>query len=73
MTEDITAPLAGKVIKVNIAPGASVAEDDEILVIEAMKMETLVYAPCAGVVTAVKVKKGDEVQEDQVLASIKTA
>jgi biotin carboxyl carrier protein len=73
MPEDITAPLAGKVIKVNIAPGAAVAEDDEILVIEAMKMETLVYAPCAGVVADVRVKSGDDVQEDDVLATIKPA
>ncbi len=49
------------------------AEDDEILVIEAMKMETLVYAPCAGVVADVRVKNGDDVQEDDVLATIKPA
>jgi biotin carboxyl carrier protein len=73
MAEDITAPLAGKVIKIHIAPGTRVAEDEEILVIEAMKMETLVYAPCAGLVTDVRVKSGDEVQEDEVLASIKPA
>ena len=70
MSEEILAPLAGKVIQINLEIGATVEEDEEILVIEAMKMETPVFAPLAGKVKEVKVGEGDEVEEDQVLAII---
>ncbi len=68
MAEKIIAPLAGKIVSVNIEVGGKVEEDDEALVIEAIKMENPVYAPCDGTVTEVKVAVGDEVEEDQVLA-----
>lgn len=70
MAEDILAPLAGKVVKINLEAGAAVEEDEEALIIEAMKMETPVYVPCDGTVTEIKVKVGDEVEEDDVLAVI---
>lgn len=70
MAENIEAPLAGKIIEMNLTVGQSVEEDEEILVIEAMKMETPVFAPCTGTVKEIKVKEGDEVEEDQVLAVI---
>ncbi len=70
MSEKILAPLAGKIIQLNIEVGAAVEEDQEILVIEAMKMETPVFAPVTGTVSAIGVSTGDEVEEDQVLAVI---
>jgi len=70
MAEDILAPLAGKVLSVAVGVGDRVEEDDEVLVLEAMKMETVVYAPCDGEVTAVTVKVGDQVEEDDPLATI---
>jgi acetyl-CoA carboxylase biotin carboxyl carrier protein len=70
MTQEILAPLAGKVIQLNLEIGAKVEEDEEALVIEAMKMETPVYVPCNGTVKEVRVKEGDEVEEDDVLAII---
>jgi acetyl-CoA carboxylase biotin carboxyl carrier protein len=70
MAEEILAPLAGKVVSVNIAVGDAVEEDDEALVIEAMKMETPIYIPCNGTVKEVRVKEGAEVEEDDVLAVI---
>jgi acetyl-CoA carboxylase biotin carboxyl carrier protein len=70
MAQEVTAPLAGKVLKMNLAVGAKVEEDDDALVIEALKMETPIYVPCDGTVKEVKVKEGDEVEEDQVLAVI---
>jgi biotin carboxyl carrier protein len=70
MEHKVTAPLAGKVMQLNIQVGARVEEDDEALVIEALKMETEVYAPCTGTVKEVKVKEGDQVEEDDVLAVI---
>ena len=70
MAEEVVAPLAGKVLSVAVAVGDTVEEDDEILVLEAMKMETVVYAPCDGVVTAITVKVGDQVEEDDLIATI---
>jgi len=70
MSEEVLAPLAGKIISVGVEPGAAVEEDDEVLVIEAMKMETPVYSPCDGTIKEVKVKQGDEVEEDDLLLII---
>ena len=70
MAEEVLAPLAGKVLSLAVEVGATVEEDDEVLVLEAMKMETVVYAPCDGEVTAIMVKVGDQVEEDDPLATI---
>ncbi len=70
MAEDVLSPLAGKIIKINTKVGADVEEDEEIIIIEAMKMETPIFAPCDGKVADIKVKEGDEVQEDDLLAVI---
>ena len=70
MAEEIRAPMAGKILQVNISPGDKVQEDDELFVIEAMKMENPIYAPISGTVKEVKVKEGDKVEEDDLLAII---
>ena len=70
MTQEIVAPLDGKVFQLKINPGDKVEEDEEILVIEAMKMETPIFVPCDGVVREVNVKEGEEVAENDVLAVI---
>ena len=67
MAEEVRAPLSGKVLSLAVEVGSKVEEDDEILVIEALKMETIVYAPGDGTVTEIKVKEGDQVEEDDVL------
>ena len=68
MAQEILAPLAGKVFKLLADVGEDVEEDDEVIVIEAMKMETPVFAPCDGTIKEIKVKEGDSVEEDDVLA-----
>ena len=70
MAEDVLAPLAGKVLSLAVEVGGVVQEDDEVLVLEAMKMETVVYAPCDGQVAVIKVQVGDQVEEDDLLATI---
>ena len=70
MAEEVLAPLSGVIWKITVAAGDAVEEDDEVLVIEALKMETPVYAPCDGKVGAVHVREGDAVEEDQRLLSI---
>lgn len=68
MAEEILAPLAGKIIKMDLTPGTAVEEDQEVIIIEAMKMETPVFAPCDGVIQSVSLKVGDDVEEDDVIA-----
>jgi acetyl-CoA carboxylase biotin carboxyl carrier protein len=73
MAQEIVAALPGKVSAVNIKVGDKVEEDEEALVIEAMKMETPLFVPCDGTVKEVLVKKGDEVEENDLLAIIEEA
>ena len=70
MDHEIVAPLAGKILQINLEVGGKVEEDEEALVIEAMKMETPIYSPSNGTVKEVRVKEGDTVEEDDVLAVI---
>ena len=70
MAREILAPLDGNVFQLHIKAGDQVEEDEEILVIEAMKMETPIFTPCDGTVREVRVKEGDQVTENEVLAII---
>ena len=70
MAEEVLAPLAGNIWEIIVEVGDTVEEDDDLLVIEALKMENLIYAPCDGKVSEIKVKKGDQVEEDAVLILI---
>jgi len=66
MTE-VRAELVGTVWKITSQVGASVAEEDVLLILESMKMEISVTAPRAGTVKEIKVKEADVVKEGQVL------
>jgi len=70
MATELNAPMSGKIIKISVEVGATVEEDDEMLVLEAMKMENPVYAPCDGKVTEIKTAEGKTVEEDDVLMLI---
>ncbi|MGA3086657.1 MAG: biotin/lipoyl-containing protein [Thermodesulfobacteriota bacterium] len=67
---EILAPMAGKIIEIKVNVGDSVKEDDEVAVIEAMKMEMPIMAYSDGKVKEIKVAKGDSVEADQVLMII---
>ncbi len=67
---DVLAPMVGKILSVKVKPGDSVDEGDEIVILEAMKMEMPVVAPAGGKVKEVKVKDGDTVETESVLAVI---
>ncbi|WP_445360018.1 sodium-extruding oxaloacetate decarboxylase subunit alpha [Microbulbifer sp. EKSA005] len=68
--EPVNAPLAGNIFKVMVKPGDQVSEGQAVLVLEAMKMETVVSAPRAGNVASVAVKEGDSVAVGDALLSI---
>ena len=66
----LEAPMPGKVIAVNVAPGDTVMKGDELLVVEAMKMENAVRAPREGRVKSVSAQVGDMVSPGVVLVEL---
>ena len=64
---DVPSPLAGRVTAVVVTVGQEVKEGDHLLTLEAMKMNTFVFAPKSGKVAEIKVAVGDAVEEDQIL------
>jgi 3-methylcrotonyl-CoA carboxylase alpha subunit len=66
----LEAPMPGKVIAVKVAPGDTVAKGDELLVVEAMKMENAVRAPRDGRVKSVAARVGDMVSPGVVLVEL---
>lgn len=66
----ITSPMTGVIDQVLVQEGASVAEGDTIIVLEAMKMYIDVMAATSGTVSGISVKPGDSVKEGQQLLSI---
>lgn len=71
MSVEVMAPISGKILEIYVNVGDKVHEDDELLCIEAMKMENPIYADSSGVIAEIKVKPDDEVEEDQVLLVLK--
>jgi acetyl-CoA carboxylase biotin carboxyl carrier protein len=67
---DVTMPMNGKVIAVNVQVGQSVEEDDELIIIEAMKMELPIVSTSGGTVKEVKAKVGDSYQVGDVLVVV---
>ncbi len=70
---NVTVPMVGKVVNLLVKPGDTVAEDDEIAVFEAMKMEMPVVAPVAGKITEIKVEAGQRVEAETIIAVIETS
>jgi biotin carboxyl carrier protein len=64
---DVTAPMGGKIIDVKVKLGDTVGENDEVVILEAMKMELPVVSGVSGTVKEVRCKKGDAVEADAVL------
>jgi biotin carboxyl carrier protein len=66
----VPSPLAGKVVSIDVKPGQAVAEGAQLLTLEAMKMNTFVYAPKAGTVGTINVNPGDAVEEGATLLTL---
>ncbi len=67
MALDIKAPLTGNVWKIVVTVGQKVAQDDELLILESMKMEIPVTAEEAGTVAEIRCAEGQAVGEGDVL------
>jgi acetyl-CoA carboxylase biotin carboxyl carrier protein len=67
---NVHAELAANVWKVLVEPGTVVAEGDVLMILESMKMEIPVEAPCSGIVTSVLVAADSQIQDGDLLAVI---
>ena len=68
--KEIASPLPGTVLRISVKAGDTVAAGDELMVLEAMKMETPVKAEAAGTIVDVLVNEKDVVTAGQALLSI---
>lgn len=67
--ESVNSPMPGNILDVKVANGASVKKGDVLMILEAMKMENEIVAPCDGTVT-VAVTKGAAVETGALLCTI---
>ena len=67
----IAAPIPGLIAALSVSLGAKVAKGDKLLMMEAMKMQTTIYAPCDGVVGELNIAIGDTVQSKDLLIRIR--
>lgn len=68
----VGAPIPGMVVQVSVREGESVQKNAPLLMLEAMKMETTVAAPCSGRVTRILVHTGDTVEAGDLVVEIET-
>ena len=67
---ELSAPIAGNVWKILVAVGDKVELDDEVIILEALKMETPIYCDDSGTIKEIKINEGDTVNEGDVLVII---
>ena len=65
--------MTGVVVELRAKVGQQVKAGDQLLILSAMKMETIVSAPCAGIVAAIDVKEQDAVDTGDLLLTVDTS
>jgi biotin carboxyl carrier protein len=70
MATPVTVPMVGKIVSVSVKVGDKIKEDDQVAVLEAMKMEMPIVAPVTGTVKEIRVAPGQEVEAEAVIAVI---
>lgn len=68
---EIKAPMPGLVLKVLVEENAEVRKGDNLLILEAMKMENILKSSTDGVIKKILVKQGDKVEKNQILVQFK--
>ena len=68
--QKVEAPMPGTILDIKVQAGQSVKKGDVLVILEAMKMENEIMAPCDGKVTGVNVRKGDSVETAALLCTI---
>jgi len=67
MAVDVVAPMPGTIAEILVSVGDEVQADEELIILEAMKMENPIVAPKSGKVAEIKVDEKDKVDTNQVL------
>ena len=70
MSVEVTAPMSGNIWKIHVKVGDTVQFEDELMILEALKMENPIYAPQDGTVSEIKVSENDAVEANDVLLVI---
>ena len=70
MSTDVTAPMPGAISQILVNVGDQVKYEDELMILEALKMENPIYAPVDGKVLEIKIAAGAKVEANQVLLVI---
>ncbi|MEE9607749.1 MAG: acetyl-CoA carboxylase biotin carboxyl carrier protein subunit [Myxococcota bacterium] len=70
MATEVEAQLAGSIWKIEKAAGDAIDQDEVLMIIESMKMEIPVEAPCGGRIREICVQEGDSIEEGAVVAVI---
>lgn len=65
--KNLVSPMPGKVFKINVAAGEFVNTNDEVVILESMKMELPITATASGKVAEISVSEGDAVAQGAVL------
>ncbi len=68
--KEMKSPLSGRVVTISAQVGQTVKEGDQLMILEAMKMNNYIYAPHEGRISAIPVNVGDAVEEGQPLCII---
>jgi biotin carboxyl carrier protein len=68
--EIVESPMPGKILSVKIKVGDMVKEDDELMILEAMKMENPIVSPVSGKVVEVNVSSNSVVETGHILAVV---
>ena len=71
IAEQIGAPIPGLITALTTGVGSKVAKGDKLATMEAMKMQTTIYAPCDGVVEEIFAHVGDSVESKDLLMRLK--
>lgn len=69
-TTPVNSPMPGTILDVKVTVGQTVKEGDLLVILEAMKMENEIYAPCAGTVAQILTSKGSAVDTGAPLVTI---
>ena len=69
---EVGAPIPGLVTALSVSVGAKVAKGDKLVTLEAMKMQTTIYAPCDGVVAEISVQISEAVESKDLLLKLRT-
>jgi pyruvate carboxylase len=72
-TNEVGAPIPGLVTALAVSVGAKVAKGEKLLTLEAMKMQTTIYAPCDGVVDEICVQMAEAVESKDLILRIRPA